>query len=203
MKTKKPNSLKKDKFKKKRILMIDNYDSFTHILAFYFKELGFKCKIIKNDAFKKAKKLEKFNFSHLIISAGPNSPKESKLSLKAIKHFKKSKKILGICLGHQCIAYAFGGKISKLKSPMQGKSSFLKFKKNKLFKNVKKTPRICLYHSLYVKKMPKNCKILALNSENFIMALKHKKYPIYGLQFHPEAILSQEGKKMLKNFIKL
>ncbi|ARJ56585.1 aminodeoxychorismate synthase, glutaminase, component II [Campylobacter cuniculorum DSM 23162 = LMG 24588] len=193
----------KKQSEKKSILMIDNYDSFTHILAFYFKELGYKCKIIKNDSFKKVEKLEDFNFSHLIISAGPNSPKESKLSIKAIKHFKKTKKILGICLGHQCIAYAFGGKIAKLKTPMQGKTSFLKFKKNRLFKGIKKEPRICLYHSLYVKKLPKNCKILAYNKEKFIMALKHKKYPIYGLQFHPEAVLSEEGKKILKNFIKL
>lgn len=188
---------------KQRILMIDNYDSFTHTLAFYFKELGFKCKIIKNDAFKKAKKLEKFDFSHLIISPGANSPKESKLSLKAIKHFKKTKKILGICLGHQCIAHAFGGEIARLKNPMQGKSSFLKFEKNELFKGIKKAPRICLYHSLHVKKMPKNCEILAHSKEGIIMALKHKKYPIYGLQFHPEAVLSEEGKKILKNFIHL
>lgn len=189
--------------KERRILMIDNYDSFTYTLAFYFKELGFKCKIVKNDAFKKAKKLEKFDFSHLIISAGANSPKESGLSLEAIKHFRKTKKILGICLGHQCIAHVFGGKIAKLKSPMQGKSSLLKFKKNELFKGVKKDPSICLYHSLYVEKMPKNCKILARSRENFIMALKHKKYPIYGLQFHPEAVLSEEGKTILKNFMRL
>lgn len=188
---------------KKRIVIIDNYDSFTHTIAFYLKELGHKVKIIRNDEFKKAKKLEKLNFSHLIISPGPNSPKQAKGSLKAIKHFKKTKKILGICLGHQCIAEFFGGKIAPLANPVHGKTSILHFKKDPIFKGIKKKPRICLYHSLYVAKMPKKCKILATNSENVIMALRHKKYAIFGIQFHPEAILSQEGKKILANFLTL
>lgn len=109
----------------KKILFIDNYDSFSYTIIYYLKELGFECKVIKNDAFKKAKELEKFDFTHLIISPGPHSPKESKLSLKAIKYFKKNKKILGICLGHQCIAEIFGGRVSKMQNPMHGK--FLNF----------------------------------------------------------------------------
>ncbi|MCW1360965.1 aminodeoxychorismate/anthranilate synthase component II [Campylobacter sp. US33a] len=189
----------------KKILFIDNYDSFSYTIIFYLKELGFKCKVIKNDEFKKAKDLAKFNFSHLIISPGPNSPSESKLSLKAIKYFKKDKKILGICLGHQCIGEVFGGKISKMPYPMHGKISRLHLNKNakktSLFKGIKDKSKICLYHSLHISKMPKNCEILALNDENIIMAIKHKKYEIYGVQFHPEAILSQNGKKLLKNFM--
>ncbi|HHP5550755.1 TPA: anthranilate synthase component II, partial [Campylobacter jejuni] len=117
----------------KKILFIDNYDSFSYTIIYYLKELGFECKVIKNDAFKKAKELEKFDFTHLIISPGPHSPKESKLSLKAIKYFKKNKKILGICLGHQCIAEIFGGKVSKMQNPMHGKISKLYFKKDPIF----------------------------------------------------------------------
>ncbi|MBX2042192.1 aminodeoxychorismate/anthranilate synthase component II, partial [Campylobacter jejuni] len=109
----------------KKILFIDNYDSFSYTIIYYLKELGFECKVIKNDAFKKAKELEKFDFTHLIISPGPHSPKESKLSLKAIKYFKKNKKILGICLGHQCIAEIFSGRVSKMQNPMHGKISKL------------------------------------------------------------------------------
>lgn len=114
----------------KKILLIDNYDSFSYTIVFYLKELGYQCKIVKNDEFKKAKDLARFDFSHLIISPGPNSPAESKLSLKAIQYFKKDKKILGICLGHQCIGEVFGGKITPMPCPMQGKISRLHFKKN-------------------------------------------------------------------------
>ncbi|MBM0637036.1 aminodeoxychorismate/anthranilate synthase component II [Campylobacter sp. VicNov18] len=187
----------------KKILFIDNYDSFSYIIVYYLKELGYDCKVIKNDSFKKAKELKKFNFTHLIISPGPNSPKESKMSLKAIKYFKKKKKILGICLGHQCIAEVFGGEVSPMEKPMHGKISKLYFKKDPLFKGIKKENPICLYHSLHISTMPKSCKILAHNSQNIIMAIKHKKYDIYGLQFHPEAILTQKGKILLKNFMEL
>lgn len=187
----------------KKILFIDNYDSFSYTIIFYLKELGYQCKVIKNDEFKKAKDLSQFDFTHLIISPGPNSPEESKLSLKAIKYFKKSKKILGICLGHQCIAKAFKGEISKMENPTHGKTLTLIFKKDLLFKGIKKDIKICLYHSLHISKMPKKCKILAKNSQGVIMAIKHKKYDIYGVQFHPEAILSQQGKKILRNFMKI
>lgn len=187
----------------KRILIIDNYDSFTYTIVFYLKELGFKCKVIKNDEFKKVKKLNKFHFSHLIISPGPNSPKESKLSLKAIKYFKKKKKILGICLGHQCIAEAFGGTIAKLKNPQHGKTTLLNHNQKDIFKGIKNDFEICLYHSLYAKKLSKELTITAKSKENIIMGIKHKLYPIYGIQFHPEAILSKKGKKILKNFINL
>ncbi|ECP6221323.1 aminodeoxychorismate/anthranilate synthase component II, partial [Campylobacter jejuni] len=156
----------------KKILFIDNYDSFSYTIIYYLKELGFECKVIKNDAFKKAKELEKFDFTHLIISPGPHSPKESKLSLKAIKYFKKNKKILGICLGHQCIAEIFGGKVSKMQNPMHGKISKLYFKKDPIFKGIKQEIEICLYHSLHISSMPEKCKILAHNSENIIMAIK-------------------------------
>lgn len=186
----------------KKILLIDNYDSFTYTLVFYFKELGFAVRVVKNDAFKNAKALENWDFSHLIISPGPNAPSESKLSLKAIRHFKKSKKILGICLGHQAIAQVFGGTVERLPAPRHAKVSPVFFKKDKIFKGLKNGFEACLYHSLHVKNCPKSLKILAHDKNGVVMALRHKKYPIYGLQFHPEAILSEGGKKILSNFMK-
>ena len=186
-----------------KVLIIDNYDSFTYTIAYYLKELNIKYKIIKNDAFKNARELEKYNFTHLLISPGPNSPKESKLSIKTIKYFKKTKTILGICLGHQAIAYAFGGKISKLKDPTHGKIKKIKFKVSPIFSDLKQNFEVCLYHSLYVSDIGKKCEILAKSEDDIIMALKHKKYKIYGIQFHPEAILSKNGKNILKNFLNI
>lgn len=133
----------------KKILFIDNYDSFSYTIIYYLKELGFECKVIKNDAFKKAKELEKFDFTHLIISPGPHSPKESKLSLKAIKYFKKNKKILGICLGHQCIAEILAVGFLKCKIPCMVK--FLNFILKKiLFLKVLKKKLKFVYIILYI-----------------------------------------------------
>lgn len=183
-----------------KVLIIDNYDSFTYTIAYYLKELNVKYKVIKNDKYKNVKKLEKYNFTHLIISPGPNSPKESKLSMDAIKYFAKTKKILGICLGHQCIAEVFGSKVEQLSTPIHGKVRQIHFKDSKIFKGLKNNFNICLYHSLHVSKISKKCKILAQSEDSIIMALKHKKYKVYGIQFHPESVLSQNGKKILKNF---
>ena len=183
-----------------KVLIIDNYDSFTYTIAYYLKELNIKYKVIKNDKYKHAKKLEKYSFTHLIISPGPNSPQDSKLSMEAIKYFAKTKKILGICLGHQCIAEIFGGKVEQLSNPIHGKTKKIHFKDNKIFKGLKNNFNACLYHSLHVSKIGNKCKILAKSEDSVIMALKHKKYSIYGIQFHPESVLSQNGKKILKNF---
>ncbi|RDU65006.1 aminodeoxychorismate/anthranilate synthase component II [Helicobacter sp. MIT 14-3879] len=184
-----------------KILVIDHYDSFTYTIILYLKELGLDVEAIKSDSFNDAKDIEKYNFTHLLLSPGPNSPRDFPQTLKALDFFKKNKKILGICLGHQCIAYYFGGQISKLKYPKHGKTTRLYFKKNILFRGLKQGFKVGLYNSLFVSKMPKKCKVIAKSKEGIIMALKHKKYNIYGIQFHPESILSQYGKKILQNFI--
>lgn len=186
-----------------KVLLIDNYDSFTYNIAQYLKELNANVHVIKNDEFADAKELLNFDYTHLIISPGPNSPKESKLSLEALEFLKYKKKILGICLGHQCIAYYFGGKIDKLKNPKHGKLTRIHFKKHPLFDGCKQGFKVCLYHSLYISKMPQVCEVLARSDEGVIMALAHKSLPIYGVQFHPEAILSEYGKELLHNFLNL
>lgn len=187
----------------KRVLIIDNYDSFTHTIALYFRELGYACAVIQSDSFTHPSDLRFLRFSHLVISPGPNSPKEASSSVEAIKYFKKRKPILGICLGHQCIAYAFGGQISRLKSPTHAKLQTLHYAKSPIFSKLKKHPTICLYHSLFVSQCPKNCEVIAYDSRGIIMAIAHKKLPIYGVQFHPEAVLSQCGKQILRNFMRL
>lgn len=187
----------------KRVLIIDNYDSFTYTIALYFRELGYACEVVQSDAFTHASDLLALRFSHLVISPGPNSPKEARFSVEVIRYFKKRKPILGICLGHQCIAYAFGGEVSKLPTPTHAKIQTLHYVKSPIFTKLKKRPKICLYHSLFVSQCPKNCNAIAYDDRGIIMAIAHKKLPIYGIQFHPEAILSQCGKQLLKNFMQL
>lgn len=183
------------------MILIDNYDSFTYNIVQYLKELGIEPKIFKNDEVT-ISELKKINFEHIIISPGPKNPDESGISMDVIEEFYKTKKILGICLGHQCIAQFFGGKIIKSKKPTHGKVSKIYFKKNSLFEGIKQGFEATRYHSLEIDKkfIPKDIQIIAEARDKTIMAIKHKNYPIYGVQFHPEAILTQGGKILLTNF---
>ena len=189
--------------KRKKVLIIDNYDSFTYNIVCYLRQLKAKVRVIKSDEVDCAKKLESFCFSHLIISPGPNAPKQAPLSIEAILHFAKTKKILGVCLGYQCIVEAYGGEIAKLDSPKHGKVVTITHTQNELFKGIPKEFEVCLYHSLHTKTLPTCLKSLAISKEGIEMALVHRIYPTFGVQFHPEAILSQYGKRLFKNFLYL
>ena len=210
--------------------MIDNYDSFTYNLVQYFQKLGEKVLVYRNDEIS-IKEIEDLNPDGIIISPGPCTPKEAGISVKVIKYFYAKKPIFGICLGHQSIAYAFGGKIIKAKKLMHGKGSYIFHNKKDIFKNVKNPFYAIRYHSLAVdiNSLPKDLEITAIsienknleeelkskdislsgalkilnkNIENFeIMGIKHRKYPVFGVQFHPESILSEEGLKICKNFM--
>lgn len=185
------------------MILIDNYDSFTYNIVQYLKELGIEPKIFKNDGIT-IDELKKLNFSHIIISPGPKNPDEAGISLEVIKKFHKTKKILGICLGHQCIAQFFGAKIIKDKNPTHGKVSEIFFdEKSALFKDIKQGFLATRYHSLIVdnNSLNKNVLPIAHTNDKIIMAIKHSDYSIYGVQFHPEAILTEYGKPLLKNFI--
>jgi anthranilate synthase/aminodeoxychorismate synthase-like glutamine amidotransferase len=169
------------------------------------RELGVQPRIFKNDEIT-INELKKMNFSSLIISPGPKNPDEAGISLEAIKEFYKTKKILGVCLGHQCIAQYFGAKIIKAKEPVHGKVSEIYFEPDPLFKGLKQGFLATRYHSLIVDNatVPDCLKTIGYTKEpNLIMALKHRNYPVYGVQFHPEAILTQGGKKLLENFLRL
>lgn len=196
------------------MILIDNYDSFTYNIVQYLKELGVSPKIFKNDEVT-IKELKKLDFSSIIISPGPKNPDSAGISLDVIKEFHTSKKILGICLGHQCIAQYFDCKIVKSENPMHGKVSKIHFEKSEdgeLFKGLKQDFEATRYHSLIVDNDSlTDCIIPLAYAEETIhhspftihhlMALKHRDYPIYGVQFHPEAILTEGGKTLLSNFI--
>ncbi|MEE3694182.1 MULTISPECIES: anthranilate synthase component II [Campylobacter] len=189
-----------------RVLLIDNYDSFTYNIVYYLKELGAKVKVVKND-FAKAKKAIKYanKFDKIIISPGFGTPDDSGVCMDIIKALGAKKQILGICLGHQCLAKAFGAEVVRMPRPFHGVSVECEFSKSTLFKGVKKPLKIALYNSLRVENTAEFDILADIKVENksIIMAIKHKKYSCYGVQFHPESILQAQGKKILKNFLNL
>ena len=186
--------------------MIDNYDSFTYNIVQYCLELGADLKVIRNDELT-LKEIEELNPEKIIISPGPATPNEAGVSLEVIEHFKGKVPILGICLGHQSIAQSFGAKVVRAKNMMHGKTSQVTVKDDMpVFNQMPKNFRATRYHSLVVEKenLP-NCIIPTAFSDDDgeIMALKIDGYDIYGLQFHPESIMSEHGHKMLDNFLKI
>jgi len=188
------------------VLMIDNYDSFTYNVVQYCRELGANLKVIRNDEMN-IEEIKKLNPSKIILSPGPATPNEAGITLDVIKEFADSKPIFGICLGHQSIAQAFGGEVIKAKNMMHGKTSQVKIEiENKIFKEIPKEFRATRYHSLIVNKdnLPKNILPTAYSEDdNEIMAIKIEDRDIYGVQFHPESIMSEYGHEMLDNFLKL
>jgi anthranilate synthase component 2 len=188
------------------ILMIDNYDSFTYNIVQYCLELGADLKVIRNDELT-VKEIEDLNPEKIIISPGPATPNEAGVSLEVIKYFKDKLPIFGICLGHQSIAQAFGGEVIRAKNMMHGKTSIMNVsKENDIFKGLPKEFKATRYHSLTVNRenVPSNIEVLATsNDDKEIMALKIKNLPIYGVQFHPESIMSEYGHEIIDNFLKL
>jgi anthranilate synthase/aminodeoxychorismate synthase-like glutamine amidotransferase len=186
------------------LLMIDNYDSFTYNLVQYFGELGEKILVYRNDKIT-IEKIKKINPERIVISPGPGTPLDAGISNEVIKNFYKKIPILGVCLGHQCIGYVFGGKIMQAKKLMHGKTSKIYHNGKDIFKGIKNPFIATRYHSLVVQKksFPKDLQITAYSERKEIMGLKHKKYKTFGVQFHPESILTKEGKSILKNFLKI
>jgi len=185
------------------ILLIDNYDSFTYNLYQYLGELGEIPKVVRNDQITIAE-VENLNPDAIIISPGPGRPEDAGICVNLIKTFAPSIPILGICLGHQAIGYAFNGNIIRAKDIMHGKISEISHNKTALFTSLPDEISVMRYHSLVIEKdsVPNELEVLAISAEdNEIMAVKHKEYPLYGLQFHPESIGTKEGKQLLENFI--
>ena len=184
------------------LLMIDNYDSFVYNLVRYFEEIEEIVEVVRNDKIN-MQMIDVSEYLGIIISPGPKNPKEAGLSLDIIDKFKGKIPILGICLGHQCIGYYFGSEIIKGEKPMHGKISEIKHNSKGLFYNVKNPLKVTRYHSLIIdkEKLPKELEITAETLDRVIMGIRHNKLPIYGVQFHPEAELTEEGHKILENFI--
>lgn len=185
------------------ILLIDNYDSFTYNLYQYFSELNIEVEVIRNDQIT-ITEIEQLAPEAIVISPGPGVPDDTGICLEAVKHFYKSIPILGVCLGNQVIAQALGGKIILAKQIMHGKTSLVTHSETGAFQKLPNPIEVMRYHSLVVNadSLPKELEIVARSIEDGeIMALKHKHYPLYGLQFHPESIGTLSGKQMIQNFI--
>ena len=185
------------------IILIDNYDSFTYNLLHYFGEIGNEVALFKNDE-KKADELIALNPKGIVISPGPRTPNEAGICLDLIKK-NKNIPILGVCLGHQSIGQSFGGKVIQSKEIMHGKIDNIKHFGSKLFLGIDKNFKATRYHSLILerKSLPKDLEIIAETKNNIIMGIAHKKYKIFGVQFHPESIGTKFGKTIFKNFIKI
>jgi anthranilate synthase component 2 len=184
------------------VLIIDNYDSFTYNLVQYFQYLNQEVEVHTHDQIN-VPQIKKRNPSHLVISPGPKAPEDAGISMEAIQAFYSQIPLLGICLGHQCIAQVFGGCIIPAPEIIHGKTSIISHNQQKLFKEIPNEFRATRYHSLAVdtKGFPECLSIDAWTKDNTIMAITHRQYPVFGLQFHPEAILSQYGMHLLKNFL--
>lgn len=185
-----------------KILVIDNYDSFTYNLV---QLLGsFNCElIIKRNDETDADEIKKINPDKILISPGPGKPEDSKVSLDAIKFFGDKIPILGVCLGHQAIGISFGGNVVRASKLMHGKTSRIKHNQKGVFKSLPQNFIATRYHSLIVDKktLPDCLEITATSEDGMIMGIKHKDYPIEGIQFHPESILTTEGKNLIKNWL--
>jgi anthranilate synthase/aminodeoxychorismate synthase-like glutamine amidotransferase len=188
------------------ILLIDNYDSFTYNLVQYFAELGEQVLVRRNDEISLTQ-IAAIRPSYLVISPGPCSPDQAGISLAAIQHFAGQIPILGVCLGHQAIAQAFGAKVVRAKTVMHGKNSLIKHREEGLFKGLNNPLSVTRYHSLVVEteSVPDDFSIEAWTEADSpeIMALSHKKLAVHGVQFHPEAILTEQGHQLLQNFLTL
>jgi anthranilate synthase/aminodeoxychorismate synthase-like glutamine amidotransferase len=186
------------------ILVIDNYDSFTYNLVQYLGELGEKLLVKRNDKID-ISEIEELKPERIVISPGPGMPKGAGISCEVIKRFENRIPILGVCLGHQCIGEVYGGKVIRAGMLMHGKTSLIYHDGKDIFQDVENPFEATRYHSLIVKKksLPRVLKITAHSKEGEIMGLKHVNYPIWGVQFHPESILTKEGKKLLANFLKV
>ncbi|MDU1052772.1 aminodeoxychorismate/anthranilate synthase component II [Clostridium baratii] len=186
------------------ILMIDNYDSFTYNLVRYFEELNEKVIVYRNDKINN-KIINELKPSGIVISPGPKAPKDAKEVLEIIDSFKGKVPILGICLGHQCIGEYFKGNIVKGSKPVHGKISKITNSGEGIFKGLPKEFNVTRYHSLIIDKdtFPKELKITAETDDGVIMGIEHRNMKIYGVQYHPEAVLTEEGHSLLNNFIKI
>ena len=184
------------------LLIIDNYDSFTYNLVQYFQYLGQEVLVYANDLID-ITKIEQLAPNYLVISPGPKDPQAAGISTSAIKHFYQKIPILGVCLGHQCIASSFGANIIQAPEIMHGKTSNITHKQQGLFRNLPSPFKATRYHSLCIDKntLPNNLFTIDAWANDTIMAISHREYPLFGLQFHPEAILTEHGLDLLSNFL--
>jgi len=184
------------------LLMIDNYDSFTYNLVQYFMELGEEVEVFRNDAITIAG-IEALAPRRIVISPGPCDPLKAGISVEVIRHFASSLPILGVCLGHQCMGYAFGGRVVRAQRLMHGKTSMVYHDGKGIYDGIENPFRANRYHSLILSRedLPDEFEISAWTDRDEIMGIRHRSYPLEGMQFHPESILTEAGKDIMKNFL--
>ena len=184
------------------ILLIDNYDSFTYNLYQYLGIFTEDVKVVRNDKIT-TEEIRKIRPQQIVLSPGPKNPKEAGICLKAVKEFYTDIPILGICLGHQCIGEALGGTVGYAKELFHGKQSLVMHHGESVFTGIQSPIQVARYHSLAVqeKNFPKCLKVMARTEDGEIMAMRHRDYPVIGLQFHPESIYTEHGKRMIDNFV--
>ncbi len=187
-----------------KLLMIDNYDSFTYNLVQYFGELGAEVLVHRNDEISLAD-IEGLKPSHLVVSPGPCSPAEAGISVAAIQHFAGKLPMLGVCLGHQSIGAAFGGRIIRAQQLMHGKTSVIHTTQQGVFADLPKDYTVNRYHSLSIERSscPAELEVTAWTDDGEIMGVRHRSLAIEGVQFHPESILTEHGHALLNNFLKM
>lgn len=186
------------------ILIVDNYDSFAHNLARYFRRLGQATEVVRNDAIDVAA-IRTAKPQAVVLSPGPCTPEEAGCSLEIVRELHGELPILGICLGHQAIAAALGARIVRAEQPMHGRTSLVEHIGAPLFRDVPSPLVACRYHSLVVEpgSLPYELRVTATGDDGTIMAIEHVRYPVFGLQFHPEAVLTEHGYRILANFLEL
>ncbi len=183
------------------ILVVDNFDSFTYNLVDYLKQLGQEVEVLRNDVAPDL--LLSPRYARVVLSPGPGIPKNAGFLMKVIDFYAGKVPILGICLGHQAIVEFFKGSLKKAQKPMHGKISEIANYSDPIFDNVPKRIMVTRYHSLVCDELPEQLEVISQTDEKEVMALRHKKLPIYGLQYHPEAVLTQYGLEILRNWINL
>jgi anthranilate synthase/aminodeoxychorismate synthase-like glutamine amidotransferase len=186
------------------ILLLDNYDSFTYNLAQYLGELGCTLEVYRNDKIS-VEQIARRKPERIVISPGPCTPQEAGISVELIEKLAEEFPILGVCLGHQAIGAAFGGKIVRAPKLFHGKTSEIKHDGKGIFRSVENPLTATRYHSLIVerKSLPRELEVTAETKDGVIMGLRHRKYKVEGVQFHPESVLTESGKQILKNFLEL
>lgn len=186
------------------VIIIDNYDSFTYNLVQQIGAFGARMEVFRNDKVN-LEKIEEKRPDHIIISPGPCTPKEAGISNDIIKHFSGRIPILGVCLGHQCIAHSYGAEVVRARRLMHGKTSMIKHDGKTIYKDLSNPFEATRYHSLIVKEdtLPDCLEVTARADNDEIMGIRHKEYPLEGVQFHPESFLTEEGPKLLENFLAL
>jgi anthranilate synthase/aminodeoxychorismate synthase-like glutamine amidotransferase len=186
------------------LFILDNYDSFTYNLVQYFGELGEKVEVRRNDQTSPAE-IERLGPTHIVVSPGPCTPQEAGISIELIRHFAGKTPVLGVCLGHQAIGAAFGGKVVRAEKLMHGKTSAVEHDGKTIFRGLASPFTATRYHSLIVqeKGLPKELEISARTADGVIMGLRHRTMKVEGVQFHPESVLTENGKALLRNFLAL